>query len=119
MSSRTWEQLPDKKLLSWRICDLGLQLESSPVAERVEELKAELKLAGIRFRPYVWLSTDWFTPDALTGFAIPFYLAHPRLVRLERQQMLEIEGGTRIECMKILRHETAHALDNADRKSVV
>lgn len=115
MSSRTWEPLPDSKLLDWRICDLGLELEGSPVAERVEELMEELKLAGLRFRPYVWLSTDWFTPDAMTGFAIPFYLAHPRLLRLERRQMLEVEGGTRVECMKILRHETAHALDNAYR----
>ncbi len=113
MASRTWEHLPDSKLLDWRICDLGLQLESSPVAKRVDELMGELELAGLRFRPYVWLSTDWFTPDALTGFAIPFYLAHPRLIRLERRQMLEIEGGTRVECMKIMRHEAAHALDNA------
>jgi hypothetical protein len=113
MPRRTWEQLPDSKLLAWRICDLGLSLKDSPVAPRVEQLHRELKQAGLRFKPYVWLSTDWFTPDALTGFAIPFYLSHPRLVRLERGQMLEIEGGTQAECMKILRHEAAHALDNA------
>lgn len=27
--------------------------------------------------------------------------------------MLEVEGGTRIWCMKILRHETGHAIENA------
>lgn len=45
--------------------------------------------------------------------AIPFYLAHPRLIKLERKHMLEVEGGTRDELMKILRHECGHALDNA------
>jgi hypothetical protein len=45
--------------------------------------------------------------------AIPFYLAHPRLERLERAQMLEVEGGTPEWCMKILRHEAGHAIDNA------
>ena len=108
-----WARLRDSQLLEWRICDLGLRLAGTPVAALLEELRGELAARGLRFRPYAWLSTDWFTPDHLTGFAVPFYLAHPRLVRLERAQMLEVEGGTREECLKILRHETAHALDNA------
>jgi hypothetical protein len=108
-----WTDLPDAELLDWRICDLGLELESSPLAARRDDLHAELERAGLRFRPYIWLSTDWFTPDSCTGFAVPFYLAHPRLVRLERNRMLQVEGGTREECMKIMRHEAAHALDNA------
>jgi hypothetical protein len=29
--------------------------------------------------------------------------------------MLEVEGGTDVECMRILRHEAGHALDNAYR----
>ena len=49
----------------------------------------------------------------MTGFAVPFYLAHPRLMRLEREEMLEVEGGPRDYCMKLLRHEAGHALDNA------
>jgi hypothetical protein len=49
------------------------------------------------------------------GFAIPFYLAHPRLMKLERKMMLEVEGGTERECMRVLRHEAGHALDNAFR----
>ncbi len=67
----------------------------------------------MRFRPHYWLSTEWFCPDRVPGIAIPFYLAHPRLVRLEKAQMLEVEGGTPESCMQILRHETGHALDNA------
>ena len=37
--------------------------------------------------------------------AVPFYLAHPRLERLEKAQMLAVEGGEHEWCMRILRHE--------------
>jgi hypothetical protein len=105
--------LPVEDLLDVRLCELELTLEGSALGRRVDRLYAELERAGMQFRPYVWLSTDWFTPEGSTGFAIPFYLAHPRLCRLEHSQMLEAEGSTAEACMKVLRHETGHALDNA------
>lgn len=108
-----WTELPAEELLDVRLCDLGLQLEGSSLEGRVEQLHAELAQAGLRFRPYVWLSTDWFTPDGCPGFAVPFYLAHPRLTRLERAQMGEAEGADHATGMKLLRHEAGHALDNA------
>jgi hypothetical protein len=49
------------------------------------------------------------------GIAIPFYLAHPRLRRLERHVMHEVEGGNVNWLMRILRHEAGHALDSAFR----
>ncbi|MEO0650232.1 MAG: putative zinc-binding metallopeptidase [Planctomycetota bacterium] len=113
--SSGWAELDDRDLLQVRICDLGLEVEGSAVEPLVAELKAEFAERGFRFRPYVWLSTEWFTPDDATGFAIPFFVAHPRLARLERRQMLEVEGGTRESCLKLMRHEAAHALDNAYR----
>jgi Putative zinc-binding metallo-peptidase len=64
-------------------------------------------------RPSIWLSEEWFNPDGVNGFAIPFYLAHPRLIRLERKLMLEAEGVAEKECLRILRHETGHAIDEA------
>jgi hypothetical protein len=103
------------ELLEWRICDLDLEIEGSAIEGRLQQLDAEFERRGIAFRPYAWLSTDWFTPDSATGFAVPFYLAHPRLMRLERSQMLEVEGGSHEECLKVMRHEAAHALDNAYR----
>ncbi len=42
-------------------------------------------------------------------------MAHPRLARLELNQMLEVEGGTPDWCMRILRHEAGHAIENAYR----
>jgi hypothetical protein len=111
-----WERLPDDELLDLRLCDLGLRIEGTRLEARLARLHAELARAGLRhFRPYAWLSTGWFTPHALTGFAIPFFLAHPRLVRLERWQMGEAEGASREGCMRLLRHEAAHALDHAYR----
>ncbi|HXH05464.1 MAG TPA: putative zinc-binding metallopeptidase [Vicinamibacterales bacterium] len=108
-----WAAWPDDKLLDLRICDLKLSLAGSPVEPRLAQLEQELAARGLRFRPHVWLSDEWFTPDGVPGIAVPFYLAHPRLARLEESQMLEVEGGTPDWCMRILRHEAGHAIDNA------
>ena len=53
------------------------------VLPAVERLYGELARRGIRFRPHCWLAEEWFSPDGVPGIAIPFYLAHPRLARLE------------------------------------
>ncbi|HMP78388.1 MAG TPA: putative zinc-binding metallopeptidase [Pirellulaceae bacterium] len=113
--SKRIEQMTDKELLDTRICDLGLRIEESALQDSVDEMYGELADRGIEFRPRCWLSNDWFSPDGIPGIAIPFYLAHPRLQRLERKQMLDVEGGTRSWCMRILRHEAGHALDTAYR----
>jgi hypothetical protein len=108
-----WADYDDEALLCLRFKSLGLTLKSSPLWLDVERLYAELERRGLRFRPHVWLSTEWFSPDGIPGFAIPFYLAHPRLRRLERRMMGEVEGGARKWRLRILRHETGHAIDNA------
>jgi hypothetical protein len=122
-----WSLISDERLLGTRICDLPIQIKGSFIEPHIKRLYRELNDRGIRFKPHVWLSADWFTPDGVPGFAIPFYLAHPRLMKLERKQMLEVEGGTAlgfladvsaksdVECMRILRHEAGHAIDNAYR----
>jgi hypothetical protein len=108
-----WETYTDTELLEVRMRDLGVRVEGTWIEECVEELYAELERHGLRFKPHVWLSYDWFVPDDVPGIAIPFYLAHPRLMKLERKQMLEVEGGTKEEMLKILRHECGHAVDDA------
>src|SRR5207253_1605934 len=85
------------------------------VEARIAQLNAELDARGLAFRPHYWLSDEWFTPDGVPGIAIPFYLAHPRLAKLEKAEMLEVEGGDPESCMRILRHEAGHAIDNAYR----
>lgn len=110
-----WARWRRERLLALRFCDLGLEIEGSVLEERTRRIEAELAAKGLAFRPHYWLSSDWFTPDGVPGIAIPFYLAHPRLTKLEEEFMFEAEGGTQRWCMKILRHEVGHAIDNAYR----
>jgi len=108
-----WASWPDDRLLELRMCDLGVTLEGTDLEARIATIAGELDARGLRFRPRYWLSDEWFTPDGVPGVAIPFYLAHPRLAKLELAQMLEVEGGDEASCLRILRHEVGHALDNA------
>ncbi|MEY4674998.1 MAG: hypothetical protein RL148_2782 [Planctomycetota bacterium] len=110
-----WADLDDEQLLDVRLCDLGLAIAGSPLEPHLEALQDELGRRGIRFRPHFWVAERWFCPDGVPGFAVPFYLLHPRLVRLERRFMGEVEGGNARWLRRILRHETGHAVDNAHR----
>ena len=112
---RAWTRMSDKELLEVRFCDLGLKIRGTRVAPRIRSLYAELAARGLGFRPHCWLAEEWFSPDGVPGIAIPFYLAHPRLERLERRLMHEVEGGNANWLMRILRHEAGHALDTAYR----
>jgi hypothetical protein len=113
MPEPEWASWPDEKLLELRMRDLQVGIEGTELEARIAEIAAELDARGLTFRPHYWLSDEWFTPDDVPGIAIPFYLAHPRLARLEGAQMLEVEGGDRESCLMILRHEVGHAIDNA------
>jgi hypothetical protein len=108
-----WANWPDERLLLLRFKDLDLRIENSWVHDCILELNAELEERGLRLRPHTWVSDEWFSPDGVAGFAVPFYLLHPRLMKLERTQLIEVEGGTYHECMKILRHECGHAIQHA------
>jgi hypothetical protein len=107
-----WARWTDERLLLLRLRDLGVRIEGTWVERCVEELHTELAERGLRLKPHVWVSDEWFSPDGVSGFAIPFYLLHPRLMQLERAQLIEVEGGTHHECMKILRHECGHAIQH-------
>ena len=110
-----WTAWPDDRLLDLRLCDLPVSIAGSELEPRLAQIDAELEARGLLFRPHYWLSAEWFTPDGVPGVAIPFYLAHPRLAKLELAQMLEVEGGDPEYCLRILRHEAGHAIDNAFR----
>jgi hypothetical protein len=114
-AQRPWVRMSDEDLLKQRFCDLKLTIERSPLARHVRRLYADLERRGLSVRPHVWLSEEWFSPDGVPGIAVPFYLAHPRLERLERRIMHEAEGGDTRLLLRILRHEAGHALDNAYR----
>jgi hypothetical protein len=107
-----WATWTDERLLLMRFKDLGLQLHGTWVQDCVDELHGELEERGLRLKPHVWASDEWFSPGGISGFAVPFYLLHPRLMKLERSQLIEVEGGTHHECMKIMRHECGHAIQH-------
>jgi hypothetical protein len=109
----TWETLPNDQLLKRRLSSLRVTVEGTWLEDCLHDLHGELEERGIRLRPYAWISSEWFCPDNTPGIAIPFYLAHPRLMKLEKKMMLDVEGGTWSECMGILRHEAGHAVQHA------
>ena len=110
-----WASFSDRELLDVRLCDLDLDWRRTWLARTVEQLHDELEEKGLRLRPHVWLSTEWFSPDGVPGIAVPFFLAHERLMRLEKRKMLSVEGGSERGCLRLLRHEAGHAICTAHR----
>ncbi len=101
-------------LLQKRICELPLKLETSPLQACVNQLYRELQRKGLRFfRPEVYLGDEWFSPSGVPAISIPFYLAHPKLMALEKRTMGMVEGDTRKEFMQLLRHEAGHSFEHA------
>lgn len=112
----SWVRLGDADLLRMRFRELGLGEPRRAVLRRaILRLYRELQARGILFRPHVWFAEEWFSPDGIPGIAIPFYLAHPRLERLERRMNKWVDGGNAETLMRILRHEAGHAIDTAYR----
>src|SRR6201997_3272291 len=108
-----WASLTDDELLEVRLKDLKVTVEGTWLESCLNALYDELDEHDIRVRPHAWISSEWFSPENTPGIAIPFYLAHPRLMQLEKKMILEVEGGTWSECMRILRHECGHVVTHA------
>ncbi|MBM4215774.1 MAG: hypothetical protein FJ173_06360 [Gammaproteobacteria bacterium] len=111
-----WARYSDAQLLRLRFRDLHLGLPRRAVLQRaIRRLRDELAARDILLEPHFWFSDEWFSPDGVPGIAIPFYLAHPRLERLERRMSSSVEGGNAAGLMRILRHEAGHVVDTAFR----
>ena len=108
-----WTTKSDEELLNLRLCDLSLSVKNSPIYPALCQLRHELAQKDLRLPLYFWFSTEWFTPDGCLGIALPFYMGHERLLALEKNQMGVVEGGTWEWCLRILRHEVGHVVENA------
>ena len=108
-----WARLSDEDLLKLRLKDLNVGVQRTWLARCMRDLHDEMEERGLRVKPHAWISSEWFSPSDTPGIAIPFYLAHPRLMRLERKMIIDVEGGTVPECMRILRHEAGHVVQHA------
>jgi hypothetical protein len=107
-----WE-LQRQRLLGHRISALGLRIAGSRVERLVSQLHDELDAHGVRFKPPVYLSDQWGCPDGTPLIGVPFYLADPRLERIEAEMSFGLESDE--ECMRYLRHEAGHAFNYAFR----
>jgi len=110
---RAFEKAPPdvQEILNKPIKELGLKLEGSPLERLVQQLYRELDRKGLsRFRPLCYLSDEWGCPSGEPVIGIPFYLADPKLARLEKE-MNDLED--RHEIMMYLRHEAGHAFNYA------
>lgn len=105
--------LSEEALGSLRIKDLPLSIEATWLKDCVTQLYQELEQNGIQFKPSCYLADEWFAPDQEPEIGIPFFLAHPALIKLEKKMMLEAEGETKPWCMQLLRHEAGHAINYA------
>ena len=104
-----WVNLSDEELLERRISQLGLKVEGTELEPLVRKLYEELAAKGLTFQPPCHIGDEWFVPVGIPAIFIPFFLVHERLRKLERAQILEVEGETPEWFMKLIRHEAAHA----------
>ncbi len=110
---RTFEKAPPEvqEILSKPIQQLGLKLEGSPLERFVQQLYKELDAKGLKkFRPRCYLTDEWGCPNMEPVIGIPFYLADPKLQRLELE-MNDLEDSRQV--MMYLRHEAGHAFNYA------
>jgi hypothetical protein len=107
------DHISEEHLLATRIGDLPISIEGTWLEECVKQLYAELDARGLVFHPECYLADEWLTPEGEVAIGIPFYLAHPVLIKLERRMMLEAEGEGKLWCMQLLRHEAGHAFSYA------
>jgi hypothetical protein len=107
-----WES-ERQTLLAHQISELGLAIAGTRVERMVEQLYQELDARGLSFRPPVYLSDQWGCPDGIPLIGVPFYLADPRLERIEDDFAEGIESDA--ESMRFMRHEAGHAFNYAYR----
>jgi hypothetical protein len=102
------------ELLARKISELSLAIPGTRLEALIFQLYDELEKAGISFRPKTYLSDEWGCPQGVPVIGIPFYLADPKLARLEGQ-LTGIEAENEAEVMMYLRHEAGHAFNYAYR----
>ena len=105
--------IPEEELLGLRLSELPVRIEDTWLEACIAQLYDEFKARNILFEPRCYLADEWLTPENEPVIGIPFYLAHPRLIKLQKKMLLEAEGDTHDGCMKLLRHEAGHALTYA------
>ncbi len=106
----------EANLTSTPIRNLGLTIAGSPLEGIVADFEKELQQAGIhRLRPRFYLTTEWGVPFDTIVIGIPWYLARPDLTALHEQYTGYVEGVSREDILRYLRHEMGHVVNYAYR----
>lgn len=100
-------------LLTKSISALNLSIRGTFVETLAERLYEELAAKQLTFQPPLYLSDQWGCPEGMPLIGVPFYLADPRLARIEEEMAVEVEGEG--DVMRFLRHEAGHAFNYAYR----
>lgn len=94
------------------IRDLGLTIKGTPLERIICDFERELDLAGIKkVRPRFYLSSEWGVPFPSLAIAIPFYLATPELTKIHAERHGHVEGASRQDILRYLRHEMGHVMN--------
>lgn len=104
----------ESNLFGTPIRDLKLAIENTPLAPVIEAFRKELRAKGLtRVAPRFHLSTEWGVPFGTVVIGIPFYLARPDLTDLHGEEVGHIEGFSRKDILRYLRHEMGHVVNYA------
>lgn len=100
------DEVSYQKLLTTRICDLELDIEET-IKPYFNTLKKELKNHNITLWPDFYFGDEWGCVDKTISICIPFYFADEELKKIQGR-IIKPKSF-----MKILRHETGHAVNYA------
>jgi hypothetical protein len=114
MSTATAQRFPEARVTQTPIRDLGLTIDGTPLEPVVKAFQRELDKAGFRkLRPHIYLSTEWGVNFGTVGIGVPFYLARPDLIDFHAERVGHVEGASKADILRYLRHEMGHVVNYA------
>ena len=108
-----WDNAGNFTLFTTPVKKLKLTTKGTRIQKAIDQVFSEMETAGFVWRPHYWISTWWFSPDGVPGFAVPFWPLHPRLNQLDLYVDDESREHTYNEELNFVRHEIGHAFENA------
>jgi hypothetical protein len=94
--------------------DLGVQIAGTRLEPILAEFDREREQVGLSTpQPHYYLSDEWGVPFPSVAIAIPFYLARPDLTALHAARTGLVEGASRADILRYLRHELGHVVSYA------
>lgn len=117
MKESKLDKYSKEELLRQKISSLELKLPQKYRSE-ITRLNQLLIKKKIYWKPHYWLSNEWFSPDGVGGIAIPFVLASPKLIELEKyrtrkgihSQIADLPKDVERKIIKVVKN-TYRALD--------